>query len=243
MFRLLLMIAVVAVSSPQLRSQTAAPKAAQKPGYSVQYGSRLNLSSASEIDQRLQAPFSEGIAHPAGVDNCAQLLARCEPGVHENCAEQSSASDRDVQAQKSTLVDCLVLRELQHAVPATVSHVRGLKWDEHILPLLPPQLAINISAESIRKAKSAATHGESWADFDKTATATVDGPDQIVVQGDRFVERLILWGRGDFNGDGIEDLLVQSLDTLTEGTYRNTRLFILTRKTLHGKLSVVKAPL
>jgi hypothetical protein len=239
-FWLLPLLGVVVNSAPAQRSQAAPPAEAHKPGYPVQYGSRLNLSSATEIDQRLQASFAEGVAHPAGVENCSQLLAKCEPGSAKNCAEGSSPSDRDVQAQKSILVDCFILQELRHATPSTVSHVAELSWDEHILPLLPPQLAINVSQEMLAKARAAAARGESWPDFDKTATAAADGEDQIVVQGNGFVERLILWGRGDFNGDGTEDLLVQSLDTLTGGSYRNTRLFILTRKTPHGKLTVVK---
>lgn len=242
MFRMLFMLGVVLISPPLVRSHDEQPTPTRKSGYAVQYSSRLNLSSASEIDQRLDTPFTAGTVHPAGVDNCAQLLAKCGPALQGNCAGRSSStSDRDLQAQKSTLADCFILRELQHATPAPSSHVAELKWDEHILPLLPPQLAINVSAESLRKAKAAATRGQSWPDFDKSATASTDGLDQIVVQGKGFLERLILWGRGDFNGDGMEDLLVQSLDTLTEGTYRNTRLFILTRKTPRGKLSVVRA--
>jgi len=108
------------------------------------------------------------------------------------------------------------------------------------MPLLPPQLAINVSKQSILKAKVASARGARWVDIDPTATATVSGPDQLLVSGNAFTERLILWGRGDFNHDGTEDLLVQTLDTLTEGTYRNTRLFVLTRHTPTGRLSVVK---
>lgn len=243
MLRLLLLIGMVAVSSTLLRSQETPTSASRKPGYPVQYSSRLNLSSASEIDKRLDAPFAEGTA-PTGVNNCTQLLAKCGVASKWNCASQfPSTSDRDLDALKWTFADCLVLRELQLATPATSSHVAELKWDEHVLLLLPPQLAINVSDELIRKAKEAAARGESWSNFDKSATAGRDGPDQIVVQGDGFVERVILWGRGNFDGDGVEELLVQTLDTLTGGTYRNTRLFILTRKSPHGKLSVVRAPL
>ncbi len=237
----LLLVICVVISSPLLRSQAVAPKAVRKPGYPVQYSPRLNLSSATEIDQSLKSAFTEGIAHPAGVDNCGQLLDKCGSFSQGDCGGQSSsASDRDVQAQKSTTVSCLILWEMRHATPSTTSHVAKLKWDEHILPLLPPQLAINVSDESLGKAKLAATRGEGWPDFDKSVTASNDGPDQIVVQGDGFVERVILWGRGDLNGDGIQDLLVQSLDTLAGGSYRNTRLFILTRKTPGGKLTVVR---
>jgi hypothetical protein len=242
MLRLLLLIGMVVVSSPLLRPQDAPASAPRKPGHPVHYSSRLNLSSASEIDKRLDAPFAEGTA-PAGVNNCTQLLAKCSVASKWNCAGQfPSTSDRDLEALKGTLADCVILRELQRATPATSSHVADLKWDEHVLPLLPPQLAINVSDEATRKAKQAAARGESWPDFDKSATATTDGPDQIVVQGNGFVERVVLWGRGNFNGSG-EELLVQTLDTLIGGTYHNTRLFILTRKSQHGKLSIVRAPL
>jgi hypothetical protein len=243
MLRLLLLIGMVAVSIPVLRSQEGPASAPRKPRHPVQYGSRLNLSSASEIDKRLDAPFPEGTA-PAAVNSCTQLLAKCGVTSKWNCASQfPSTSDRDLDALKGTFADCLILRELQRATPATSSHVAELKWDEHVLSLLPPPLAINVSDEWTRKAEEAAARGKSWPAFDKSATAATDGPDQIVVHGDGFVERVILWGRGDFNGDGVEDLLVQTLDTLTGGTYRNTRLFILTRKTPRGKLSVVRAPL
>lgn len=224
--------------SALLHAQAAA---SSQPKHPVQYSSKLNVSSPPEIDQRLDAPFTEGTAHPGGANNCRQLLAQCGEATHGKCGDKDSqVSDKEVQARKSTLVDCLVLSELRHAAPARVSHLKDLKWDEHVLPLLPPQLAINVSEEATHKAAAAGARGESWPEFDKSVTAEADGPDQIEVHGDGFVERLILWGRGDFNHDGIEDLLVQSLDTLTEGTYRNTRLFVVTRKTGSGKLSIVR---
>jgi hypothetical protein len=204
--------------------------------YPVQYSSRLSLSSGAEISERLQSPFPEGTAHPTGIENCAQFLAKCKPGSHD-CG---ASADREFLAQRSTLADCTVLAELEDAKPARRSSVADLKWDERVLQLLPPQLSISVSEEARRAAELAAQRGESWPKFDTSAHAEAKGMDQVEVRGKGFSQRLVLWGRGDFNGDGVEDLLVQSLDTLTEGTYRNTRLFILTRKTPHGKLSVVR---
>lgn len=131
------------------------------------------------------------------------------------------------------MADCLVLHELWSAKPARASYLHDLPWDARVLPL----------PESERAAGAAAGFGQTWRDFDPSAAAAADarGPDEIVVTGKGFIERLILWGRGDFNGDGLEDLLVQSFDTLTEGTYRNTRLFVLTRRTADVPLSVVRS--
>ncbi len=238
MRRRVFVFALFAMSAVLAWPQSAERSNNQGAPHPVQYSSRLNFSSSSEISQRLQAPFTEGTAHPSGIDNCVQLLAACKPGSPE--CSGSSESDRDLQAQKSTLADCTVLEELKNAKPATRSFVADLKWDESILPVLPPQLAISVSEDARRKARIAARRGENWPEFDTSVHAEAQGADQIKVMGNGFVQRLILWGRGDFNGDGLEDLLVESLDTLTEGTYRNTRLFILTRKTARGKLSVVR---
>jgi hypothetical protein len=203
----------------------------------VQYSARLHVSSRQQLEQRLHAPFAEGTAHPAGVSNCVQLLDQ------RGRAAQAKGSERQVQAERSTTAECLVLQELWSAQPARSSHLRDLPWDARVLTLLPPQLAISVSAESESAASAAAGRGQTWRDFDAsvTAAAGAKGPDEIVVNGRGFLERLIIWGRGDFNGDGLEDLLVQSLDTLTEGTYRNTRLFVLTRRTADGPLALVRS--
>jgi len=203
----------------------------------VQYSPRLKVSSRQQLEERLHAPFAEGVAHPAGVSNCAQLLNQ------GSRTSQAKGSDRQAQAERSTMADCLVLQELWNAKPASSSYLHDLPWDARVWPLLPPQLAITVSAESARAARAAAGRGQTWRDFDPSGAAELGarGPDEIVVTGKGFLERLTLWGRGDFNGDGLEDLLVQSLDTLTEGSYRNTRLFVLTRRTASGPLAVAQS--
>jgi hypothetical protein len=208
--------------------------AAENHAYPVQLRGRLDVSSQAELERRMSTAFAVGMAHPAGVNNCSELLAKGRETV------LLQVSGPDAQAQKSTLANCLVFQALRNAAAARLSYLTELKWDENILPVLPPELAVNVSSQSIRAAKAASARGARWVDVDRTVTASAGGPDQILVKGKAFTERLILWGRGDFNRDGNEDLLVQTLETLTEGTYRNTRLFVLTRNSAAGRLSVVK---
>jgi hypothetical protein len=202
--------------------------------YPVQLSPRLKASSPSDLDQQLRAAFADGAAHPANARNCAELLAL---GTRDGDA---SGGAREHLEQRSTLMQCTILQELRNAAPSRSSFVDTLNWDGSVWPLLPPQLAINVSNEKISAALAAAAAGKSWSDTDQSATATADGPDRVMVKGNGFIVRLVLWGRGDLNGDGVQDLLVQTLDTLTEGTYRYARLYILTRKTANGKLSVVR---
>jgi hypothetical protein len=231
-FSLLAILAVVLLPLPGRNLAYAASD-----GIPVQYNPRLNAISGADLDRRLRAPFAEGVAHPKSILNCAQWLAS------RNRATRSLESESG--ARRSALADCVMLQELHKAVPAHSSYLHDLAWDERVLPLLPPQLAIAISAESKSAAETAASQGHTWRDFDPTATASPGskGPEEIVVSGNGFSERLVLWGRGDFTGDGLEDLLVQSFDTLTEGSYRNTRLFVLTRRSANGPLTLISSPL
>ena len=205
--------------------------------YPVHYSPQLKVSSRQQLDQRLHASFDEGTAHPPGVSNCVQLLDR------RSHSSQSQASGREAQAERSTLADCMILDQLWRAKPSRSSYLSDLVWNERVLTLLPPQLAITPATEMERAASAAAAQGQNWAAFDPSITAAPSskGPDRVVVTGNGFSEQLILWARGDFNGDGIEDLLVQSLDTLTQGTYRNTRLFVLTRRAPNGNLLLVSS--
>ncbi len=211
-----------------------APRSTPKRPHPVWFSSRLKASTQAELGRRLNSPFPEGAEHPAGVNNCAEWLAKGTGAVG------GEAAGPDAQAQKTSLAECLVLRALRDATAARLSSVADLKWDEGALAVLPPELAINVSDESIGAAKAASVRGQSWAELDRGAAASAGGQDQILVKGDGFSEKLILWGRGDFDRDGRQDLLVQTLDTLTEGSYRNIRLFVLTRKTAKARLSVVK---
>jgi len=138
------------------------------------------------------------------------------------------------------MAECLVLHILRDAKPATSSLVHDLRWNAELVDLLPTEFAIIISSESERAAQEAAKRGENWHAFDPSIHAREKGTDEVIVIGDGFREQLIVWGRGDFDNNGTEDLLVQTFDTITEGTYRNTRLYLLGRKLGQQSLSVVR---
>ena len=46
--------------------------------------------------------------------------------------------------------------------------------------------------------------------------------------------------RGDFDGDGVEDMLLSSSDAARGGSYRAVRMFVLTRRQPDGKVELVR---
>ena len=53
-------------------------------------------------------------------------------------------------------------------------------------------------------------------------------------------QELALVAKGDFNGDGIEDMLITSRDSVEGGSYRAIRLFLLTRISASSAITVLR---
>jgi hypothetical protein len=195
-------------------------------GFEVQWTSELALADQSKATQRLHAPFDSPVTlRHAGQSvqspNCASLLQYRDSGF-------TPTSDRDTQVVQSLAVDCLAIQALQHAKSARVSFLRTFRLDPEALGLLPADLAPVISAEERESNRTAAAKGLSWKQFDPAATATVEGEALSVVAADtRTIVKI--YGRGDFNFDGIDDVLVRVDTAALHGSYRSSRLLLLTR--------------
>ncbi len=222
-------LCIVVAGACSLRAQSVLREQTQFP---LQISPLLNLYTQSDVQQRLNTPFAEGVVHPSDTKSCAKLANKKREAVLEG------AGGSDAQAQVSTLAECVILQTLSRARPSRTSYVGELNWDANVMSLLPPELAIAVTEDAVRAVQSADSSHQSWAEMDQSVKATSDGTDQILVTGNTFQERLIVWGRGDFTGDGVQDLLVQTMDA--QGAYKNTRLFVLTRKNAESKLSVAK---
>lgn len=168
--------------------------------YPVEYGSRLHVTSKAGLEKKFRASFEENTG-PAGVTNCSQLVA-----LHGR--EPQAKGNVDFQAE-SVLANCLAMDELLRASSARSSYLRTLPWDGHMLSFLPPQLTITASDEMTRKAVVFAGQGRSYLDFDSSAKATKKVSDELDVTGNDFSQTLIILGRGDFTGDGVEDMLIE----------------------------------
>ena len=66
------------------------------------------------------------------------------------------------------------------------------------------------------------------------------GQNELSCEQDGMRQHLTEMARADFNGDGIEDILVSDSASVTQGTYRTYDLIILTRKSIDGKYEKIK---
>jgi len=163
-----------------------------------------------------------------------------------SCADLAGVTESDVELGlgwehynfRGKSVRCRVMARLRSAQPARVSYVRDLVESSDPGDLLPAEVA------PVRIGGAA----RSWRAADPTLTFDRDGAregyHELIVHGS-YRGRLTWWGAGDFDGDGIEDVvmfsnLTPSSDGGSAATAAIMRAFVLTRREPGGTVTVVE---
>lgn len=203
----------------------------------VRWTSALPLNSLAEIDQRLAAPWD----YPLEV---SRRSGQPKKAVITNCLSYFDLTRQGFEAtpfppQLALGADCHALRVLSGAVPARQTHLAGFQLDEKGIDHLPPDLSLILSKDDARNVAAANKQGRSWRAFQPISRVTRENDHTVLVEGNGWNVRMKIYAFGDFNTDGLEDILLTTQGWLTQGTYATTRLLALTRFQDGGRLDLV----
>jgi hypothetical protein len=209
----------------------------------VRWAEDLKLARIEDMNARLHLAFEDEFSvtkdhRPVVVKNCADYLGM-----------ESSFDPPDEQTArvlKSAGIDCLALQALASARPSRSTFLAAFKLDEKSVAVLPPLLGAVVSADDQKRVQAAESEGKSWLAFapglktsaDSAGGGGLDGSLAVRLPG--WELHLKEYARGDFDGDGIEDVLVRDEIAGTTGTYADVRLFLLTRTSAGAVLRVAK---
>lgn len=197
----------------------------------VSWSPNLNLKSISDIPKRLREPQgSAPLAFAKGkeslkVGNCEEYLKAVSTGFRP-------ATERDSKMSGEFVHDCFLLRDLQHARAAKASATYRLTKDS--LTQLPPML-IPGSREFTDAAEQAEERGESWKQFNPALKVTRTDVDSLNAEDNDNTYFLTIRAKGDFTGDGMEQIAVFASGNGKHGTWSHSEYLILEPKS-HGKL-------
>jgi hypothetical protein len=142
---------------------------------------------------------------------------------------------------------------MRKARPAKQSFIQNFELNEEALGNLPTFLNIGASCHGICQKRRANERGVPLSVYRKFADVRSDGPNRLVltnVVGEESAalglkitpygdSDIVLLGRADFTGDGIEDLAVRvSAWSVPPARWRNTEVFVLTRRSPGAVLRV-----
>jgi hypothetical protein len=198
----------------------------------------LELTSLSDLDHRLakpldepldvrrstspEKPFDQQTYEVASVTNCVTLRDLTKRGFN-------ASINPDYKYQLGLAAECNTLELLKTVKPAWVSYLKTFRLDKTAVNILPPRCSVIVSRDDQRKVAAAEAKGLSWQKYEHIGTAEVTKDGQLEVKDADWRVRLTLYARGDFNRDGVDDIVLRKDQWLTEGTYGATSLLVLTR--------------
>jgi hypothetical protein len=161
-----------------------------------------------------------GDSKPLSLNNCNEYFVNNAHSLHSLREHESSAF---VELQ----IMCEATRLLANAKMAHRSYLPDSLLNPGLPRRLPKAVAfVTSETESERMQQDEAK--QFWGDVN-TITRTIKvSENEMEFHSDAGRQTLSVIGQGDMNGDGVQDVLLLSRDTVVGGSYANMRLFILT---------------
>lgn len=232
---------VTAVSPAVFGVSTAA--AAPQEKFPVWWSPSLELESLDQIDAILDAHYPQDdqvvVTKYLGDDNTIpplrEVIQNCRAHIRliENGYEIFSFLSDALNLKRRYGDECFTLDALLRAKPATSSFVSEFKLNADALSILPPLFRPVWSCAYLRDSLLANREGVPWAEFRHRPYYAVKGvrplsETELEIVGEDWSMHVELYGRGDFDGDGQEDLLIRTIDQYPSG-FDRSHLYLLVR--------------
>ncbi|HVZ33696.1 MAG TPA: hypothetical protein VG963_14795 [Polyangiaceae bacterium] len=156
----------------------------------------------------------------AEVTSCRTLLTLGDAYEPVRAAEFPIYRDRRVE--------CRAIQMVVDARPSRFSTWDAFTLDSHAPERLPAAFSLAVSPDDEQRVAEFAARHEAWSKVEPVEFVASTAPNTAKYRAGPAEQVITLLARGDFNGDGVEDLLLMSHAHLTEGTYTRTRSFLIT---------------
>jgi hypothetical protein len=207
----------------------------------------VRFESASEVktDKELQAaidkPFEAALKVKVGPKGPERSLANCaQLGIDFPGGQLETPDPVDQRLLLSQRAHCRALLWLKGAAPARESFLGELPPDLATAQSLPEAMIPTLGA---RRKKAAVRTSRTWKGADPKLALNPQPPPKpgLYLRGRGYEAELAFYGRGDFDGDGFEDVLIRVDAYPRQGSYQEFGLFLLTRTAAGAPFKVLRS--
>lgn len=173
----------------------------------------------------------------------ARRIGTCSALFRADAEGLSVRNALDAVIYRARATDCYAVRATGRARASQRSFVADFAMDPAQARTLPVRLAFAISPDEERRVARIRRRGGDLGDFIGTARiepAAVSAPGVRIDDRSGGTQRMRLLARGDFDGDGTEDLLIATDQHVAGGSYRSFGLFVVTRTAAGAPLKLVR---
>jgi hypothetical protein len=212
----------------------AAQPAASRP---VRWMPWVGAPTRTALEAALKRPPS-GLAADDALDNHDNRgdnhpVRTCEEYARAKKNHWTAENNAQIATESYFIKGCDLIRVLLAARPSRVSYVADLTLDASALDVLPPSIGgLNDEGDGM---KSAIAKGWSLKQYDPALKVEKSGNGRLVIADEMSRYDLEIAGYGDFNGDGVEDVLMFQASYAVGGSMHIYEPVILTR-TAPGKI-------
>jgi len=206
----------------------------EEPPYPVWWSPVLELDSLDDIDARLRQaewPESGGLPLAKGMGeareetsavNCIELERLVADGFY-------GIGSNGYGIQLYTQALCRGIEAMRRAQPAETSYLREFVLDEEAIHLLPAMVDISPSCDYRCRQWVANERRIPLSRFEPVIRVTVKSDEEMRIRTIDWVSIVTILGRGDFDGDGLDNLLVLIDGGSMSGTWGGAALYLLAR--------------
>ena len=214
--------------------------------YPIWWSPSLELDSLDKIDERLERKLWP---HGDGIDVYKEEYDTREEKIADTCLSAIDLRQQGYYGRGNNnhklllyhLAKCRAIEMLKKARPAKKSHVRNFVLDRTAVDYLPAMVSIAPSCCGRCWQFAANERRIPWIKVDTILSINVESSREIIVETEGWRDWIEILARGDFDGDGLEDLLLINNNGATEGTYGATDIFLLSREAPESVMWVLDA--
>ena len=205
--------------------------------FPVRWTSKIPLAHIAQAEVFLRQPVKPGISmaregsggradEVIAVDTGAQYVKALKDGFQPHLGVHLFLSGN------FTVADCVA--QLQEAKASPKSYLSDFRLDRVSLRNLPAELSPMVSGEQFEAAEGK----NGWAD--PSAKVKKANREKLIISGDGGQVTFWIAGWGDFDGDGVEDILLGAYYDFSPGSLSYGTTVLITKVTVNGPLRPVR---
>lgn len=186
----------------------------------------VSIENQKDLQRLLESPWYAEVDVVDTKNSKEASFAKCSDYLSEATGKTDTLRPYERPPYLNLTMMCRATALLLNAKNAEVSYIPSHFLDQSMPEKFPIALAFRLSIagggidledKTIRF----------WNDIDKSLRFKAISKDQVEFSDDGGFQVISLVGRGDFNNDKLEDILISVQEAVVDGTYSNFRLLAL----------------
>lgn len=183
------------------------------------------IKDRKDIQRAINAPWYAEITI---LENSKEiLLGNCKNYLSVAIDTLQTLRGNEIYPFRELAMMCRTSELLLNATPPVKSNINSNFINKHLPKKLPKEIAFQTSTVETEESMLDSTK-KYWGDVNQNLKFQALSKGKAKYFDAAGSQTISIIARGDFNGDGLEDILLTSQDEVNGGSYSNLRLFALT---------------